>query len=77
MDHSVYFCSFQAFVTQNIVDFHEIQTRIVGIEGEHADHLSNNIFYQPQILPIITATGVVCCGTLLQYLFMAQSSNIH
>ena len=38
----VYFCSYQTQIFQKkTVGFSGIQTRIVGVEGEHADHLTN------------------------------------
>ena len=36
----VYFGSFQQQFLQKIVNFSKIGTRIVGVEGEHADHLT-------------------------------------
>ena len=36
----VYFCSFQTQILQKkTLGFSRIRTRIVGVEGEHADHL--------------------------------------
>ena len=35
----VYFCSFQATFEVKTLCFSGIRTRIVGVEGEHADHL--------------------------------------
>ena len=34
----VYFCSFQAILQSKNFLFDEILTRIIGVEGEHADH---------------------------------------
>ena len=36
----VYFRSFQQQFYRKIVDLSGIRTRIVGVEGEHADHLT-------------------------------------
>ena len=36
----VYFRSFQTIYRIKTVDFSGIRTRIVGVEGEHADHLN-------------------------------------
>ena len=36
----VYFCSFQKQFYRKIVDLSRIRTRIVGVEGKHADHLT-------------------------------------
>ena len=36
----VYFRSFQQQFYRKIVDHSGIRTRIVGVEGEHADHLT-------------------------------------
>ena len=38
----VNFCSFQHQFHIKIVDYRGIQTRIVGVEGEFADHLTTN-----------------------------------
>ena len=39
----VYFRSFQTIYRIKTVDFSGIRTRIIGIEGEHADHLTSTI----------------------------------
>ena len=36
----VYFRSFKHNIIEKALGFSEIQTRIVGVEGEHADHLT-------------------------------------
>ena len=36
------FCLFSFFSNTNTVDVSGIQTRIVGVEGEHADHLTTS-----------------------------------
>ena len=36
----VYFHSFQVIFIEKILDFSAIRTRVVGIEGEYADHLT-------------------------------------
>ena len=59
----IIFCSFQTIDRIKTVDFSGIRTRIVGVEGEHADHLTttalprtvwlhfkNRIFYKNLIL---------------------------
>ena len=38
----VYYRSFHIQLHGNIVDFSEIRTHIVGVEGEHADHLTTS-----------------------------------
>ena len=36
----VYFCSFKTQILRKTVDFSGIRTRIDGVVGEHADHLT-------------------------------------
>ena len=38
----VYFGSFQAQILQKTVSISGIRTRIAGVEGEHADHLTTS-----------------------------------
>ena len=50
----VSFCSFLFFSNTNFTgkteDFSGIQTRIVGVEGEHADHLTTTTARPPLLL---------------------------
>ena len=46
----VYFCSFQAQFYRKNVDFSGIRTRIVGVEGEYADHLTTTTAQHWQVL---------------------------
>ena len=49
----VYFCSFQTQILQkNTVGFGGIQIRIIGVEGEHADHLTTTKARMHFCLPI-------------------------
>ena len=43
----VYFRSFQTIYRIKTVDFSRIRTRIIGVEGEHADHhhCPKNLFH--------------------------------
>ena len=54
-----YVRSFQAIYRIKTVDFIGIRTRIVGVEGEHADHLTTNTprisFYYLTNVSLITA----------------------
>ena len=41
-----YFRSFQTIIWQNkTVELSRIQTRIIGVEGEHADHLRTIVYF--------------------------------
>ena len=43
LPHFPYFRSFQIHVYISIVDVSGIRTQIVGVEGEHADHLTTTM----------------------------------
>ena len=46
----VYLCSFQTQILQkNTVGFGGIQIRIIGVEGEHADHMTTTTMVLPDI----------------------------
>ena len=57
----VYFCSLQQFF-RKIVDFSRNQTRIVRVEGEHADYLTTTTaqFFSLSILPISLLSVSIC-----------------
>ena len=46
----VYFRSFQTIYRIKTVDFSGIRTQIVGVEGEHADHLTTTTAHPAQML---------------------------
>ena len=48
----IYFLSINRFFSEKTVDVTGIRTRIVGVEGKHADHLTTTPAPQNLFLPV-------------------------
>ena len=58
LPHFAYFRSFQIHVYISIVDVSGIRTQIVGVEGEHADHLTTTMAQVFKVIGDIFLTKV-------------------
>ena len=53
-----YFLPFQQQFNKNIVDFYGCRTRIVGVEGDHADHLTTTAQEETFVSQKIVKRGI-------------------
>ena len=73
----VYFCYFYQQFYRKIVYFRGIRTRIVGVEGEHADHLTTTTAPLSQLFSVLFSTNHyrTCLSNVLPTYFLSKLSR--